>query len=237
MTRSQETRLKKLEQARSARPRRYCFYFDEEAEAQAQATRKEKSTKGAASSLPTTPWVTGRAPVAAGCFPNAPASISCQSKTASGFCARAQKQGVVPERHEEGISLPPKSIAACRRQLTRTDRFQSCPLAFCAKSRHCIAKASTTNPIAAISTIPAIVSHILPPLVGRLSILYRANSFNYPGPGSLSCTTRMPCPQGDARPWPARNRSPVGRFRHLEVVHASNVVDNAVGAVGKKHIV
>jgi hypothetical protein len=36
MTRSQETRLKKLEQVRSARPRRYCFYFDEEAEAQAQ---------------------------------------------------------------------------------------------------------------------------------------------------------------------------------------------------------
>jgi hypothetical protein len=36
MTRSQETRLKKLEQVRSARPRRYCFYFDEEAEAKAQ---------------------------------------------------------------------------------------------------------------------------------------------------------------------------------------------------------
>jgi hypothetical protein len=35
MTRSQETRLKKLEQVRSA-PRRYCFYFDEEAEAKAQ---------------------------------------------------------------------------------------------------------------------------------------------------------------------------------------------------------
>jgi hypothetical protein len=36
MNRSQETRLKKLEQVRSARPRRYCFYFDEEAEAKAQ---------------------------------------------------------------------------------------------------------------------------------------------------------------------------------------------------------
>ena len=36
MTRSQETRLKKLEQVRNARARRYCFYFDEEAEAQAQ---------------------------------------------------------------------------------------------------------------------------------------------------------------------------------------------------------
>jgi hypothetical protein len=36
MTRSQETRLKKLEQVRSARPRRYCFHFDEVAEAEAQ---------------------------------------------------------------------------------------------------------------------------------------------------------------------------------------------------------
>jgi hypothetical protein len=40
MNRSQETRLKKLgaklEQVRSARARRYCFYFDEEAEAEAQ---------------------------------------------------------------------------------------------------------------------------------------------------------------------------------------------------------
>jgi hypothetical protein len=36
MNRSQETRLKKLEQVRGARARRYCFYFDEEAEAQAQ---------------------------------------------------------------------------------------------------------------------------------------------------------------------------------------------------------
>jgi hypothetical protein len=36
MNRSQETRLKKLEQVRSARPRRYCFYYDEVAEAEAQ---------------------------------------------------------------------------------------------------------------------------------------------------------------------------------------------------------
>jgi hypothetical protein len=36
MTRSQKTRLKKLEQVRSARARRYCFYYDEEAEAEAQ---------------------------------------------------------------------------------------------------------------------------------------------------------------------------------------------------------
>ena len=36
MTRSQETRLKKLEQVRGARPRRYCFYEDEIAEAEAQ---------------------------------------------------------------------------------------------------------------------------------------------------------------------------------------------------------
>ena len=36
MNRSQETRLKKLEQVRSARARRYCFYYDEVAEAEAQ---------------------------------------------------------------------------------------------------------------------------------------------------------------------------------------------------------
>ena len=36
MNRSQETRLAKLEQVRGARARRYCFYFDEEAEAKAQ---------------------------------------------------------------------------------------------------------------------------------------------------------------------------------------------------------
>jgi hypothetical protein len=36
MNRSQETRLAKLEQVRGARARRYCFYFDEEAEAEAQ---------------------------------------------------------------------------------------------------------------------------------------------------------------------------------------------------------
>ena len=36
MNRSQETRLKKLEQVRSARPRRYCFHFDEVSEAEAQ---------------------------------------------------------------------------------------------------------------------------------------------------------------------------------------------------------
>ena len=36
MNRSKETRLAKLEQVRGARARRYCFYFDEEAEAEAQ---------------------------------------------------------------------------------------------------------------------------------------------------------------------------------------------------------
>jgi hypothetical protein len=36
MNRSQETRLAKLEQVRGARPRRYCFYYDEVAEAEAQ---------------------------------------------------------------------------------------------------------------------------------------------------------------------------------------------------------
>jgi hypothetical protein len=43
MNRSQETRLKKLraklEQVRSARARRYCFHFDEVAEAEAQGLR------------------------------------------------------------------------------------------------------------------------------------------------------------------------------------------------------
>jgi hypothetical protein len=33
---SNKTRIVKLEQARGARARRYCFYFDEEAEAEAQ---------------------------------------------------------------------------------------------------------------------------------------------------------------------------------------------------------
>ena len=36
MNRSQETRLAKLEQVRGARARRYCFYDDEVAEAEAQ---------------------------------------------------------------------------------------------------------------------------------------------------------------------------------------------------------
>jgi hypothetical protein len=36
MNRSQETRLKKLEQVRNARPRRYVFHDDEIAEAEAQ---------------------------------------------------------------------------------------------------------------------------------------------------------------------------------------------------------
>jgi hypothetical protein len=36
MNRSQETRLAKPEQVRSARARRYCFHFDEVAEAEAQ---------------------------------------------------------------------------------------------------------------------------------------------------------------------------------------------------------
>jgi hypothetical protein len=31
----------------------------------------------------------------------------------------------------------------------------------------------------------------LPPLVGRLSILYRANSFNYPGPGGSRFDFRL----------------------------------------------
>jgi hypothetical protein len=36
MNRSQETRLAKLEQVRGARARRYCFHYDEVAEAEAQ---------------------------------------------------------------------------------------------------------------------------------------------------------------------------------------------------------
>jgi len=35
-------------------------------------------------------------------------------------------------------------------------------------------------------------------------------------------------PQGDARPWPARHGCPVGRFRYLEIVHASNMLNDAV---------
>src|SRR5262249_29171189 len=38
-------------------------------------------------------------------------------------------------------------------------------------------------------------------------------------------------PQGDPRHWPARHRRPVGRLRHLEVVHASDMLDNAVAGV------
>jgi len=37
MLRSNKIRILKLEQARGARARRYCFYYDEEAEAEAQA--------------------------------------------------------------------------------------------------------------------------------------------------------------------------------------------------------
>jgi hypothetical protein len=36
MLRSNKTRIVKLEQARGARARRYCFYYDEVAEAEAQ---------------------------------------------------------------------------------------------------------------------------------------------------------------------------------------------------------
>jgi hypothetical protein len=36
MNRSQETGLAKLEQVRGVRARRHCFYYDEEAEAEAQ---------------------------------------------------------------------------------------------------------------------------------------------------------------------------------------------------------
>jgi hypothetical protein len=32
-------------------------------------------------------------------------------------------------------------------------------------------------------------------------------------------------PQCDARRWPTRHNCPVGRFSHLEVVHASDVFD------------
>ena len=35
----------------------------------------------------------------------------------------------------------------------------------------------------------------------------------------------------DPRPWPARHGRPVGRFRHLEVIHASDVLDDAVACV------
>jgi hypothetical protein len=38
-------------------------------------------------------------------------------------------------------------------------------------------------------------------------------------------------PQDNARRWPARHGCPVSRFRHLEVVHASDVLDNAVAGI------
>jgi hypothetical protein len=37
--------------------------------------------------------------------------------------------------------------------------------------------------------------------------------------------------QGDAHRWPTRHGCPVGRFRHLKVVHASDVLDDAVAGV------
>jgi hypothetical protein len=39
---------------------------------------------------------------------------------------------------------------------------------------------------------------------------------------------RMPCPQHDPRRWPARDCRPVGRLRDLEVIDASDVLDDAV---------
>src|SRR5262249_6489234 len=47
----------------------------------------------------------------------------------------------------------------------------------------------------------------------------------------VSCTTPDALPQRDPRLGPARNRCPIGRHRDLEVVHASDVLDNAVGCV------
>ena len=38
-------------------------------------------------------------------------------------------------------------------------------------------------------------------------------------------------PQGDGRAGPARHGCPVGRFAYLEVVHASDLLDNAVACV------
>ena len=37
--------------------------------------------------------------------------------------------------------------------------------------------------------------------------------------------------KGDARRWPARDGCPVGRLGHLEVVYASDVLDDAVASV------
>jgi hypothetical protein len=42
--------------------------------------------------------------------------------------------------------------------------------------------------------------------------------------------------QRDPRPWPARNRRPVGRLRNLEVIDASDVLNDAIrGAVPDIH--
>jgi hypothetical protein len=39
--------------------------------------------------------------------------------------------------------------------------------------------------------------------------------------------------QGDAHRWPTRHGCPVGRLCQLEVVHASNVLDNADAGIAK----
>src|SRR5262249_8781736 len=49
-------------------------------------------------------------------------------------------------------------------------------------------------------------------------------------PARLVVCPRRLAPRGP-RPWPARDRRPVGRLRDLEVFDASNVLDNAVGCV------
>ena len=39
-------------------------------------------------------------------------------------------------------------------------------------------------------------------------------------------------PQRDPRGWPSHHRGPVGRLRHLEIVHASHMVNDAVAGRG-----
>jgi hypothetical protein len=42
-------------------------------------------------------------------------------------------------------------------------------------------------------------------------------------------------PQRDPRPWPARDCCPVGRFGYLEVIHASDVLDDVIRQICDGH--
>jgi hypothetical protein len=54
------------------------------------------------------------------------------------------------------------------------------------------------------------------------------------GSGALPGIMHNPdaLPQRDPRPWPARHGCPVSRLGHLEIIHASDVLDDAVAGYG-----